>query len=73
MRTLSARSFPKDLANWFDAALAVAGLTDFFLTISLPETSTSQSSLGRCELWVPFVERAGQSGLATIISKLKDC
>lgn len=37
------RNFLNDLANWFDAVLAVAGLTDFFLTISLPDTSTSQS------------------------------
>lgn len=40
---LERRDFPKDLANWFDALLAVAGLTDFFLTLSLPDTSTSQS------------------------------
>ena len=67
----SARNFPKDLANWFDAVLAVAGLTDFFLSMSLPDTSTSQSSLGRCELWVPFAERAGQSGLASSYNKWK--
>jgi len=41
---LERRNWPKELANWFDALLAVAGMVDFFLTLSLPaEASTSQS------------------------------
>jgi len=41
---LERRNWPNELANWFDALLAVAGMVDFFLTLSLPaEASTSQS------------------------------
>jgi len=41
------RNWPNELANWFDALLAVAGMVDFFLTLSLPaEASTSQSAWG---------------------------
>eukprot|EP00913_Durusdinium_trenchii_P035649 g33359.t1 len=40
---LEPRTFHRDVSNWLDAFLAIAGLVDFFITISLPETSTSQS------------------------------
>ncbi|CAK9068827.1 Voltage-dependent T-type calcium channel subunit alpha-1I (CaVT.3) (Voltage-gated calcium channel subunit alpha Cav3.3), partial [Durusdinium trenchii] len=37
------RTFLLDAANWLDAALAIGGLVDFFITISMEETSASQS------------------------------
>lgn len=47
------RTFHRDVSNWLDAFLAIAGLVDFFITISLPETSTSQSVLD-CSVCLPL-------------------
>ena len=45
---LERRDFVRDLANWFDAGLAIAGLTDFVLSRLTEESATtSQSASGR--------------------------